>query len=257
MTKKKLGIIQSRGLGDIAIALPIADYYVKEGWEVHWPICREFLSHFYPVAPQIVWHPVETDSGSFFWDQPQKILDTVGVDEKICLYQALTGHPEFTEPAWFQHTKFDQYKYAQAGVPFHRKWQLAQAIQRQWSREEELYRQITAQIGEGKPYCLVHLQGSDHRADFDTSVLNPEWPCIEITDLTDSVWDWCTAIDRAEAVIFVDSVYSNITDQLALNTDEGRYFIPRSHIGLTPVLGQHWNWLENLRLPQASRSIRA
>jgi hypothetical protein len=39
----------------------------------------------------------------------------------------------------------------------------------------------------------------------------------------------------------VDSVYANIVDQLGLGDD--RYFIQRSHIGLTPVQGQHWTWL--------------
>ena len=35
---KKLGIIQTRGLGDIHIALPIAFFYKKKGFEIYWPI---------------------------------------------------------------------------------------------------------------------------------------------------------------------------------------------------------------------------
>ena len=79
---EKLGIIQSRGLGDIVISLPIARYYYDQGWEIHWPICREFLTHFYQTCPWINWHPVETDrEGTFFLDQPRSILKKLGVKE--------------------------------------------------------------------------------------------------------------------------------------------------------------------------------
>ena len=47
----KIGIIQSRGLGDIVIALPIALHYHKLGYEVHWPICEEFISNFIDHVP--------------------------------------------------------------------------------------------------------------------------------------------------------------------------------------------------------------
>jgi len=48
-------------------------------------------------------------------------------------------------------------------------------------------------------------------------------------------------LERAQSLIMVDSVFSNIVDQMAIGED--RYFIQRSHIGLTPVLGQDWTWL--------------
>ena len=254
---EKLGIIQSRGLGDIVIALPIARHYHDLGWEIHWPICREFLDHFYSVAPWVNWHPVETDrQGTFFWDQPQQILDRLAVTERLCLYQALTGHPEFSQEPYFQHTKFDQYKYIRAGVPFHKKWLLSDCVTRRLDREAQVVERIRQEIGD-RPYILIHAMGSDHRASFDTQVLPQDMAAIEINAMTDSVWDWLMAIEQAHSVITVDSVYSNIIDQMALSDDDSRYFIPRSHIGLTPVLGQHWNWLENTSLPAQARTIRA
>ena len=88
--KKKIGIIQSRGLGDIVIALPIAKFYRDQGWEVYWPICEEFVSNFTHTVPWVKWIPIPTDSGSFFYDQPMQRLNELGVENAIYLYQALT-----------------------------------------------------------------------------------------------------------------------------------------------------------------------
>ena len=244
---KRLGLIQSRGLGDLVIALPIADYYHKQGWEIHWPICKEFVTHFEMTAPWVNWHAVDTDQrGTFFLEQPQKILEDLACDEIMPLYQALTGQP-FHETEYFQHTKFDQYKYIRAGVPFVNKWRLADCITRDLDREQTLLQRIHEEC-KGRPFALIHVQGSDHRAQFDTDILPKDWAHIEINNLTDRCWDWISALEAAEAVILVDSVFANMVDQLNLNTDEGRYLIPRSHIGLTPVYGAHWTWLKNYRL---------
>lgn len=254
---QKLGIIQSRGLGDIVIALPIAHYYHRQGWEIHWPICREFITHFYQAVPWVNWHPVETDQkGTFFLDQPQAVLTTLGITETLPLYQALTGQPEFSQTPYFQHTKFDQYKYIRSGVPFKEKWNLASCITRNPAREQAVLGRIRQEIGD-RPYVLIHMQGSDHRGNFDDSILPRQTHvAIEINSMTDSIWDWLGAIEAADAVVVIDSVYSNIIDQMQLLDDDSRYFVPRSHIGLTPVLGCHWTWLDNTQLPERARTIK-
>lgn len=235
----KLGIIQSRGLGDIIIALPIARYYHEAGYEVHWPICREFISNFDESVPWVHWHPVTTDSGSFFYDQPMRILESLNCDEIIPLYQALTGH-KFHEELYFQHTKFDQYKYIRAGVPFINKWRLSDCITRNLAQEQALYNLVVQQAD----YVVVHLDGSDHRAEFDRTIIPAGWQTVEIASLTLCIFDWLTVLERAQSLVLVDSVYANLVDQLGTGTD--RYFIPRSHIGLTPVQGQEWTWLPNI-----------
>ena len=96
----KLGIIQSRGLGDIIIALPIARYYLDElGYEqVLWPVCEEFYSHVKEAAPWVKWIPVPTDTrGDFFYTEPEKRLKNFKVDEILCLYQALNVRPELSQ----------------------------------------------------------------------------------------------------------------------------------------------------------------
>jgi hypothetical protein len=233
---KKLGIIQSRGLGDLVIALPIARYYYEQGQEIIWPICEEFIQHMQPVAPWVKWVPVKTDHGPFFYDVPLQRLKNFKCDEIICLYQALTGH-KFHEEKYFQYTSFDQYKYIVAGVPFLEKWNLAQCITRNPEREQALYDHVVT----NENYVVVHLQGSDHRATYDASIIPPGWQIIEINEQTDCIWDWLKVLEGAQSLILVDSVFANIVDQLGIGDD--RYFIQRSHIGLTPVQGQHWHWL--------------
>ena len=235
---KKLGIIQSRGLGDLVIALPIAHHYYKEGWEIIWPILDEFVPSMSKAAPWVKWVPLPYDPpGRYFYDVPLQRLQNFKVDEVLCLYQALTGH-KFHEETCFQYTSFDQYKYIQAGVPFMKKWSLAECITRDAQREQALYDRVVTNPN----YVVVHLEGSDHRAKFDASIIPEGWQTIEITAQTDCIFDWLKVLEGAQSLIMVDSVFANLVDQLAIGDD--RYFIPRSHIGLTPVQGQHWEWLK-------------
>lgn len=240
---KKLGIIQSRGMGDLVIALPIAKWYRDQGYEIYWPICEEFSASMEGAAPWVNWIPLKTDTkGLFFYDQPMEVLHSLGVEEAICLYQSLTGHPEFNQRPEFQITGFDQIKYHIAGVPFVKKWTLVDCIQRNPEREQALYDKLVN--SEGKPYVVIHREGSSHIADIDSSWIPEGWQIIEVTEETDNVFDWLKILESAESIIAVDSVISNIVDQLKITEFVDCYFIPRSHIHLTPVLGGSWTVLD-------------
>lgn len=240
MTVSKIGIIQSRGLGDLIIALPIADHYRSQGAEVYWPICEEFHSHVKHTVPWVRWIPIPTDArGDFFYKEPMARLRNFRVDQVVCLYNSLTGHPEFSLRPEFQIMSFDQYKYAVTGVPFVNKWRLRDLITRDPARERALFNQLV----NCPQYAVVHLQGSDHKAEFDaTTAIPPEWQTVEIGLQTDCVFDWLTVLERAESIVCVDSVFANLVDQMGIESD--LYFIPRSHIQLTPVLGQDWTILD-------------
>jgi hypothetical protein len=236
-----VGIIQSRGIGDIIIALPIARYYHDQGYLVHWPICEQFLSHFVNTVPWVNWIEVSTDKqGKFFYDEPIRLLKQVGCDTAIPLYQSLTGHSEFDSQPWYQITGFDQYKYHAASVPFRQKWTLTNCIERDQIRERELYDRVV----KNPNYMVYHVQGSDYRAAVDLSQIPHDWQQIEITTQTDCVFDWLTVLEQAQAAICVDSVFANILDQMNLTETVDCYWIPRSHIHLSPVLGGSWTILE-------------
>lgn len=243
MTNKKLGIIQSRGLGDILIALPIANYYKKQGWEIHWPICASFVKNFESHVPWVNWISVPVDKqGKFFYDKPYQLLESEQCDEIICLYQSLTGHPEFIKRPEFQITKFDQIKYHIAEVPFLEKWKLADCISRDLEKEKVLFDKLVNK--EQKPYVVIHRKGSDFSAKIDSAWIPEDYQQIEIEEQSDSIFDWLTILEKAECLLLVDSVFSNLVDQFQINNTVESYFLPRSHIHLTPVLGGKWTVIE-------------
>ena len=243
--KKKLGIIQTRGLGDIIIALPIAKFYADEGWDILWPITDTWVEQMNHAAPWVKWIPITPDQGPFFYDIPLQRLRNFGCDEILPLYQALTGH-DFHKETCFQHTSFDQYKYIRADVPFLNKWKLAECITRDPIREQALYdAKITNPM-----YVVTHLDASGGRTEWDSSMVPEGWDIIEITP-DGYVFDWLKVIEGAQSIIMTDSCMACLTDQLGLGED--RYFIPIHHIGLTPVQGQQWTWLPNPKLNPASK----
>jgi hypothetical protein len=237
MSKKKLGLIQSRGLGDIVISIPIAGYFRDQGYDILWPILEQFIPSLERNVPWVKWIPIPYDApGRYFYDVPMQRLKNLGADETLPLYQHLTNH-KFSEEKYFQFTKFDQYKYICSGVPFLNKWRLAEYITRDRDREQALYDQLVTDDN----YVVVHRRGSDFEAQVDLSIVPNDWQIIEITEQTNCIFDWLTILEKSQSLILVDSVFANLVDQLNIGDD--RYFIQRSHIGLTPVLGQHWSWL--------------
>ena len=88
-------------------------------------------------------------------------------------------------------------------------------------------------------YAVLHLNGSNFRADITADWLDPAVQCIEITEQTDCIFDWLGVIEGAEAVVAVDSVIANLVDQLDVQGPE-LYWIRRSPWDLTPVLGSAW-----------------
>lgn len=236
----KRGIIQSRGLGDILIALPIARYYWEQGDEIHWPICEEFLPSFKDSVPWVTWHGVPTDSkGEFFVDAPLRVFAEQGVDpaSALYLYHYLNTQPQMTSPELFSVLKFDQYKYARAGVPFLRKWRLGDCIVRDPDREAKLKAALNLPLR----YNVVHLQGSSYSIDVAAvrAILDPAVAIVEITQQTDSIFDWLGVIEGAENVVCIDSVYANLIDQLQLQGPK-LHWLRRSGWDLTPVLGGDW-----------------
>lgn len=236
---QKLGIIQSRGLGDIFITLPIAKYYADLGYRVIWPICEEFHSHVVNSAPWVQWIPIPTDNkGEFFYKEPMKRLTALKCDEIQCYYQALNVVPELSKVPWFQVQKFDEFKYTKAGVPFLHKWRLKECVTRNTQREDTLYNKLVTNPN----YVVYHTQGSTYSCAADLTSIPDDWQRIEITEQTDCVLDWLKIIEGAQALILIDSIFSNLVDQLDIDVD--KYWIPRSHIHLTPVLGSSWTILE-------------
>ena len=239
--RPKRGIIQSRGLGDILMAIPIAKHNFDQGYDIVWPICEEFYPAVRDHVPWVLWKPIKTDQqGLFFYNTPLEIIKTERCDDFVCLYQSLTGHPELSGRNYFQIQKFDEHKYTAASVPFIKKWTIAECVHRNPDFEQDLYNRVVKQ----PLYYVTHFKGSDYTAHPDLSDIPEDWQRIDIDDhLTTSPFDWLKVLEGAQALIAIDSVIANMVDQFKLDSLD-KYWIPRSHIHLTPVLGSAWTILE-------------
>ena len=237
---RTIGIIQSRGLGDLFIALPIALHYREQGYDrVLWPICEEFMSTMTKAAPWVEWIPLKTTrDGSFFYHHAEKNLKYRGCEEIICLYQFLSNMPELSDPDLFPIMKFDQYKYAAAGVPFKNKLRLSECITRDPVAEAAVYSKVVHQ----SKYIAVHLEGSDVELNLDWSDAEAVgYQVVKIQEgVTDNLVNWLSVIEGAESLYLLDSSVSNLVDGLDIHRD--KWFIRRSKMDLTPVLLSDWNY---------------
>jgi hypothetical protein len=196
-------------------------------------------------VPWVKWIPIEPDHGPFFYDIPRERLKNFGCDEIICLYQALTGHPEFTTEPWFQHTSFDQYKYQRAGMAFKDKLRLPECITRDPQREADLKAKILG-TDTVTPYVVTHLSSSEQTVKYDPAIIPEGWRTVPITT-EGRIFDWLSIIESAEVLIMTDSVMANLVDGMDIQGPE-RYFIPQHHIQLTATHLGAWTYLANPEL---------
>ena len=238
---KKIGIIQSRGLGDLIIALPIALEYRENGYdEILWPICEEFIPCMTKMAPWVTWIGIKTDpQGHFFYRTAEANLVHRGCSEIICLYQYLSNMPELSDLDLFPILKFDQYKYARAGVAFKNKQRLGECIVRDPAAEARVYEQV---VSGDRPYIVTHLEGSDVSLTLDFSDAEAQgYQVVNIREgVTDCITDWLGVIEGAESIYLIDSCFANLVDGLDIHRD--KWFIRRSKMDLTPVLLSDWNY---------------
>jgi hypothetical protein len=225
--------------------LPIAWEHHKQGYEVYWPICEQFIPSFKDTASWVNWLPVPVDKvGYFFLDTPLKLLAEQGItewDDILYLYQYLSSVPEKTDQDLFAMMKFDQYKYANTGVAFKKKWELNNCILRNEEREQALYDQLVKQ----PRYMVYQQKASDISYEFDLSEIDPDLQKIEITEVTDNIFDWIKILDNAELLILIDSVFANLVDQLNLAPNSDKYFKRKwdRRVDGNPVLLQDWMYL--------------
>ena len=234
----RIGIIQTRGMGDIVIAAPIAMYWIGRGHEVFWPIDSEFLEAFTYALPGVQFLPVDRsitgdNTASYFIDCPKELLSNVACEKIHVLYSHLTGY-EFPHANLSTFLSFDRYKYAVAEVPFREKWNLK--IRRNREREMQLFDILS--LSPEEPYIVMQETGSNYKADLRARIKDDGIRLINITPVTENFFDWLGVIERARELHLIDSVYSNIVDQL--NFENKKTFYSRSPIQFTPTLNADW-----------------
>jgi hypothetical protein len=240
----KIGLINTRGLGDIIVAIPLAYWFIRQGHQVYFPIDRRFIPHFLNSAPEIRWMPVEPDSeeylgpkGSerYYINEPTELLKSAGVHKVHYLYQQ--SHRALVPLS--RALRWDEVKYAIAGVPFSEKWNLPQCIRRWPEREQELFYMKWPR----RPYCIAHTDGSDFDSTFAEGPLEyfaGGLPIVRISPETDCLFDWLLLIERAARVFMLDSVYANLTDQMGIRSPKALHFRNNQ---LPPILMHGWQYV--------------
>jgi hypothetical protein len=228
----KIGLIQSRGLGDVIIALPIAKYFVDRGNEVLWPIYEDLVPSFIGAAPYVEFIPVKKEGVKSMYEVPLECLKGRGCARIIALYSTLRHRQDIINAKFAENFRFDEYKYAVAGVPFRERWNLQ--IVRNGEREERLFQDVIT----NNNFVVCHLEGSDVRAELDVKAIAGDREVVQITSRTESIFDWLLVIERASLRIMIDSCFSNLTEQLRIPGP--KIFIRRSQMSFTPVMLGDW-----------------
>lgn len=232
---KRIGLIQTGGIGDILIAIPIADFFIQQGYEVFWPIHEQFMAFFPQVKPEINFIGVKKEEGTLF-KIPRNILQQYDCERVISLYNYLS-HDDVNDKTLYRSLKFDEYKYAISGVPFSTKWNLI--LHRDHERELALYNKL----GITKPYICIHKKGSGFEANIAVpKLLSDNYQVIEVDSITDNPFDWIYTFENAAKLIFIDSCFSNLVEQLNLTNE--KYLILRSEVSFTPVMKNGWQYLK-------------
>jgi hypothetical protein len=234
----RIGLIQTRGIGDVVIALPIAQQYVALGHEVHWPVDARFMSFLSAAAPEVHFHPVDpSETGdqtvAYFYDAPLALLKRLSCDPIHCLYSFLSGEP-VVDTRLARSLKFDEYKYAVAGVPFAFKWSLT--VRRDGAREQALF----DSLGVRGPYVLLHSDASGASINVDLAPqLVAGREVVRLTERTDNPFDWLLALERGSLLVLIDSVFANLVEQLNLPNPK-ILLLKRTEVHFTPVFKNGW-----------------
>lgn len=235
----KIGLIQTRGIGDIVIAAPIAQHFIAQGCEVFWPVDARFQPFVQAAFPDI--HFVSVDSAitgqatlAYFYSQPLQQLQELQCERIYSLYSYLSGVPVVNEKA-AKSLKFDEYKYAVTNVPFSKKWDLQ--VERDRGREKALFDKLEI----ARPYALLHEQGSDFSLEIQLPAdVQDRLQVVRISSITANPFDWIGIIEQASLFACVDSCFANLAEQLDLCSD--KYLFLRSDIRATPVFKNNWNF---------------
>jgi len=230
----RIGLIQSRGFGDIIIALPIAKYFSDRGDEILWPIHEDLIPSFRAAVSYVEFIPIKKDGRQSMYEVPLECLQARGCERILPLYSYMAHRPDIISTKFAQSFRFDEYKYAVAGVPFREKWNLQ--IARDREREERLFQEVFT----GGDFIVCHLQASNLKANLDVDAIARGRNVVDIAARTDNIFDWISVIERASLRVMIDSCFSNLTEQLRIPGP--KILLRHAEMAFTPVMLGDWTF---------------
>ncbi|HEV7701314.1 MAG TPA: hypothetical protein VGO43_13865 [Pyrinomonadaceae bacterium] len=234
---KRIGLVQTGGIGDIIIALPIADHFTELGFEVVWPIKEAYMPIFEPIKPSVRFLPVPPTGSSSVVHEPLRLLNAEACQRTIVLY-SYVGGININDSRLSGALKFDEYKYAIAGVPFAKKWDLR--YERDMERENRLYDSLNI----SEEYLCFHGLSADMTEPLRLpGHMSEGLRVIEMEKQSEdeSPFDWLLTLERAKKLILVDSCFANLVEQMNLTNPKA--VITDNAVAFTPVFRNGWQFL--------------
>lgn len=132
--------------------------------------------------------------------------------------------------------------YALAGIPFEKKWS-SFFVARDAAREDAFFSRVVPM----EPYQFVH-DDAIYGGSMSAVKLNPSLPIVRAEkDLTDNIFDYCAAIERAAEIHVVDSVFMYLVDCLPYTNPSQKLFVHRyaraNPPWQLPILKKNWTIL--------------
>ena len=250
---KKLMMIQPGAFGDIIVCAPIAKAYSDAGYDVYWPVRKQFLdmvSRLGYVTPCLIDEEVLDDD----WLRSD-VIKCVRMYEEECFDYALNLADRGPHPtAQRNNETFEQTKYRLVNIPFNEKYNFV--WNRNKTKEEELYDKIldNHNLERGDNYILAHVKTSESSLDAGVFVNLPEdvcekMPIIYVEEISDySVFDWYSVLSHATEIYCIESLIHCFIDG-CLGNDKikniPKYLLPRPSLASSGVLkytvSEHWS----------------
>jgi hypothetical protein len=237
----RIGLIQTAGVADIIIALPIAQYFVNHGHEVVWPIDARLLSSFQSAAPEPLFRavaPAAPTSGRrglerYYLGEPMEMLQQERCESIHVLYSDYGSLAlPITNPGLARYLKCDEYKYAICGVPFAQKWRLS--IKRNYTRERALFDRLAPR----GPYVAMHTENLQVWVPVADEASH--LPTVRLASVSDSLFDWLLVIERASRLALIDGCFANLVEQLGIGVAKQLHLV-NGLLG-TPVYRGDWSF---------------
>jgi len=225
-SRPKIGIVQPGRIGDIIITLPIAKWYHDAGYEVHWPVASEFFPLF-----EYVNYVKAYSLGSTSPVEAKVILKDIPILDLSIGF----GNKKLDSKWRASGLSFDRWKYREAGVPFHNKYNLV--INRNFKKEREL----KELLGLPNRYVVTHSKGTRGSFDFDVP------GSVEVEEIEGfTLFDWIGVLEGASSIACVDSCVANLVEQLGIGYGR-RYFHSWGDEHLCPVIDSDWGTPEEFQ----------
>ena len=224
-TQLKALMIQPGAYGDIFVCAPIAKWYADRGYEVHWPVRKQFIStlvRFPYVTPILL--PERTLDADWLRSDVMQILPMVDEYDMVINLADRGPHPTAQRPG----ENFEQCKYRMAGVPIEEKYKLS--YNKDMQKEMRLFQERVANVFQDPyvSYAVAHREDSH-----GTKAEMPKiWlPVVDIVPVEGyDIVDWGLVIACASEVYCVESGVHQFMDGIGTAVPNRKYLLRRESV---------------------------